>query len=119
MTNGDVVTWQDLWPSLAAACGVAEAPAEPQSLAETMPRHAAVWDRIVEKHGLRPYPLDRLVGSSWQFADRTFAAGVEQPGSTVMSTIKARQHGFQACVDSEDCLTGWLRRLQQTRVLPH
>lgn len=118
ITNGDVIVWQDLWPSLAAACGVDAGEVAPVSLAETMPQHARVWDSIVARHGLLPYRLDQLLGSSWQFADRTFAQGVAAPPSTVMSTIKAREHGFAACVDSEDALVGWLRRLQRERVLP-
>ena len=118
ITNGDVIVWHDLWPSIAQACGMRAGPHEPMSLAATMPQYRPVWDRIVARHGLRPYTLDQLIGASWQFADRSFAYGVDQPPSTVMSTIKARLHGFQDCVDSEDCITGWLRRLQDDRVLP-
>lgn len=118
VTNGDAIVWQDLWPAIAADFGMGLGPDEPACLAETMPRHAEVWDRIAARHDLRPLGLDRLIGSSWQFADRTFAQGLAAPPSAVMSTIKARQHGFADCVDTEDCVLGWLARMRREKVMP-
>ena len=118
ITNGDVMVWQDLWPSLAEAGGLPAGPDQPMSLTETMPGYAELWDRIVARHNLQPHRLDRLISGSWQFADRAFAYGVAEPPDTVLSTIKCRQHGFHDCVDTEDCLTGWLRLLQEQRIVP-
>jgi len=36
----------------------------------------------------------------------------------LVSTIKARQRGFGACIDTEDMLVKWFERLRQMRLLP-
>ena len=118
VVNGDVLVWRDLWPAVAAHFGMPWAPPVPQRLAETMPGHEAVWARIVARHGLRPLTLDALVGSSWQFADRSFAFGVAHPPDSVLSPIKLRRAGFADCEDTEDSLLHWIARMQAERFLP-
>lgn len=117
IANGDIVIWQHLWPAIVRHFGLAEGPPEPRSLAETMPTQAAVWQRIVDAHGLQPIPLDRLVGASWIFADFVLGHG-KRPSATVLSTIKLQQAGFHDCLDSEDALIDWFRILQEQKVLP-
>ena len=101
VTNGDPLHWFDLWPALADALGLAPGPAEPARLADTMPVQADAWAAIVRRHGLRPYPLDRLVGASWQYLDFVLGNGLEQPPPTLVSTIRIRQAGFADCIDTE------------------
>ncbi len=118
VVNGDVLVWRDLWPSIAAHFGMPVADPAPLRLAEAMPPRENVWARVVKRHGLVPITLDGLVGSSWQFADRSFACGVEHPPNSVLSPIKIRQAGFHDCEDTEDSLLYWLRRMQAARLLP-
>jgi nucleoside-diphosphate-sugar epimerase len=116
VTNGDVMLWQDLFPQVAERFGMRMGPDHPMSLAVLMADKGPVWDRIVQRHQLRPLALETLIGSSWQFADFAFA----RPGQTasLLSTIKLRQAGFADCIDSADMLDQWLERLQRERVLP-
>jgi nucleoside-diphosphate-sugar epimerase len=118
VVNGDMLVWQDLWPSIAQRFGMALGQAEPLELARQMPAFEAVWQRIVDKHGLRPLSLAQMIGSSWQFTDRALAHGLAQPAHSVLSPIKLRQHGFADCEDSEDSLHHWLERMQAARLLP-
>ena len=118
IANGDIVIWQHLWPAIARHFDLPEGPIEPTSLAETMPARNAIWDRIVEKHGLQPIPLDRLVGASWIFADFVLGHG-KKPSATVLSTIKLQQAGFRDCLDSEDALIDWFKELQAQKILPY
>jgi len=118
IVNGDMMVWQDVWPAIAAHFGMEVGEPAPMRLAEEMPGHEAVWARIVSRHGLQPLPLERLLSSSWQFTDRTFGYGLEQPIDRIVSPIKLWQSGFTGCQDTEDALVHWLTRMQQARLLP-
>jgi len=117
ITNGDVMTWPDLWPDLADALGVEAGRSSPVSLAETMPARAVLWDSLVSRHDLRPFTLDELVGSSWAFADFNFALG-KHPGPALLSTIKLMQAGFTETLDTADMFKAWFARLMADRILP-
>lgn len=116
VTNGDVLLWGDLFPMVAERFGMGMGAPHPMSLQVLMSDKAPVWQRIVERHQLKPYALETLIGSSWQFADFAFS----RPGQTasLLSTIRIRQAGFGDCIDSADMLDAWLERLQRERVLP-
>ena len=118
VVNGDVLVWRDLWPAVAAHFGMPLGPPEPLRLAEAMPGHEAAWARVVARHGLHSLTLEALVGSSWQFADRSFAHGLARPADSVLSPIKLRRAGFHDCEDTEDSLLHWIRRMQAERLLP-
>ena len=124
ITNGDVATWQDLWPVVADALGMKAGPARPLSLAEEMPKRQADWAAIVKKYNLvAPADLHAYVGESFHFADSCLAyrkAGTPNLVSKPMlvSTIKARQAGFHDCIDSADMMRKWFREFQQHRLLP-
>lgn len=116
ITNGDIYIWHHLWPRVAALFDMEHAAAQPMSLARVMPENADVWDRIVAKHDLADLALDQVV-PSWRFADFLFGYG-QRPNPHHMSTIKIRQHGFDACVDSEDMMLDLLGEMQKRRILP-
>ena len=118
VVNGDMLVWQDVWGSLAERFGMQAGVAEPMSLTESMPGFEAVWSRVVARHGLRPFSLAQLIGSSWQFTDRAVAHGLANPADSVLSGIKLRQHGFGGCFDTEDSIHHWLGRMQAERLLP-
>ncbi|HLY81122.1 MAG TPA: NAD-dependent epimerase/dehydratase family protein, partial [Caulobacteraceae bacterium] len=54
ITNGDVMVWENVWPTIAAALGLEPAYGAPVRLSEFLPAHAEVWDRIVARHNLKP-----------------------------------------------------------------
>jgi nucleoside-diphosphate-sugar epimerase len=117
VVNGDVIVWQDLWPALARYFEMPIGDPSPTSLAKEMPRHAAVWRDLAERGGLKYPVMDELIGKAWQFADYGFAYGREAP-RVLMSPIKIRQAGFEACYDTEDSILYWIERLQKARILP-
>jgi len=119
LTNGEVFEWRNLWPSFAETLGVEAAPDAPRSLAEFLPSKAAVWDRIVTKHGLRPVKMGELLGESHHYADFCFAYGAEQtPPPAFVSTVKIKQAGFCGVQDTEESFRHWFRDLIRRRILP-
>lgn len=117
ITNGDNITFPDLWPTIARHFNMPMGEPEPMRLQDIMPTKAHIWNDVVREHNLRPIAYENLVGSSWQFADFNFAAG-KNPAPVVVSSIKLRQHGFQDCIDSEDMLIELLEQYQTEGILP-
>lgn len=118
VVNGDVLTWQDIWPSFARFFDMDAGPDRPLQLARAMPGLEPLWASLVKRHGLRDLSLERLVGSSWQFADRNFVYGQDDPDDRVVSPIKLRQAGFHACFDTEQAILYWLARMRAARLIP-
>jgi nucleoside-diphosphate-sugar epimerase len=118
VVNGDMLVWQDIWQSIAQRFGMEVGDPAPMRLAAEMPAYEDVWARVVKKHGLKNVTLEGLVGSSWQFTDRAFAFGIDNPFDSVLSGIKLRQHGFDGCIDTEDSVHYWLERMQARRLIP-
>ena len=118
VVNGDMLVWHDIWDSLACRFGLETGEPRPMNLAQEMPKHEDAWARVVERHGLKKLGLQDLIGSSWQFTDRAFAHGVDNPPDSVLSGLKLRRHGFADCYDTEDAIHHWLERMQQGRLLP-
>ena len=119
ITNGDVFVWRELWPTVADALGMKTGPDEPCSLAQEMPKRAAEWTAIARKYNLAaPADIHEFVGESFSIADFSFGYGAKNPQPAIVSTIKARQAGFDDCMDTEDMLRKWFRRFQQLRLLP-
>lgn len=119
LTNGEVFSFRDLWPAMAATLGIEVGPDESLSLASYIPAHADVWQRVVRKHGLRDIPLPDLLGESHFYADLCFAYGATQaPAPTFVSTVKIKQAGFTEVCDTEESMCHWLRDLMARRIIP-
>lgn len=119
LTNGEVFSFRDMWPALAATLGVETGPDEAISLAEYIPAHADVWQRVVERHKLRAIALDDLLGESHFYADMCLAHGASAPPDPIfVSTIKIRQAGFTMAWDTEDSFCYWLNDLIDRKILP-
>lgn len=117
IANGDCFSWPNLWPGFARRFGVASGIAHPFSLAEVMRDKGPVWDRIVAKHSLVPNAFGDIV-ASWQFMDYLLRYGRTYPHHSLVSTIKARKHGFQECMDTEEMFDNIFEELQAKRILP-
>ena len=117
VTNGDVLSWVDLFPAVANVFGMDIAEPQPLRLQEHMPARAPLWDELVRRYDLQRYSMQQLVGGSWEFADATFGYG-GRARSTLLSTIKIREFGFAKCVDTEAMFVKHLRALQRQQVIP-
>lgn len=120
LENGDVFVWQNVWPVIADALGMPVGDPEPQSLGESLPRQQQAWERIVDKYQLAaPRDLMAFIGQGATYADFQMNHGKQGPLPPVlMSSVKIRQAGFAACIDTEDMFRKWFGRLQERRLLP-
>jgi len=67
---------------------------------------------MVARHELQPIAYDQPV--SWPFADFIFASGFDN----ISSTIKARQSGFHACIDTEHMFRHQFEQLRRLKAIP-
>jgi hypothetical protein len=119
LTNGEVFSWRDLWPSLAECLGVEPGPDRPVSMAQHLPSRAELWDRIVERHGLRQVKMADLLGESHHYADFGFGYGLKQtPAPAFVSTVKIKQAGYAETFDTELAVKHWPRVLMDRRIIP-
>ncbi|WP_425374306.1 SDR family oxidoreductase [Lichenihabitans psoromatis] len=114
IVNGDVFRWRRLWGTIAAYFGVSVAPypGHPTPLAEQMAGEDATWDRIVEKHGLRPYRLKTL--ASWWHTDADLGRELE----TFTDMTKSREFGFMDLQVTERSFTELFDRLRAEKIIP-
>ena len=112
ITNGDQLRWRHLWPAFARHFGMEYAEPQPVELAEAMPHHEQLWQDMVTRDRLAPTPFGDLVG--WAFGDFLFRSDFDN----VTSTVKARQHGFADCLDTEDRFLELFDELAAHRVIP-
>ena len=119
LTNGEVFTWRDMWPALAATMGVSVGPDEPLSLSTYLSERAGLWQDVIRKYDLLPNELPMLLGESHHYADLCFNCGGQTPPPpTFVSTVKIRQAGFNDAYNTEESTCHWLTDLQTRRVLP-
>jgi nucleoside-diphosphate-sugar epimerase len=89
VTNGDVFTWENVWPAIADALGMKPGDTVPLSLAQEYPKWIAPWDELRRKHGLISPDLEDFVGLSFQYADYSMRHGQTQSGPpSIVSTVK-------------------------------
>lgn len=112
VTNGDQFRWRQLWPVFAKHFGMDYAEPQPLPLAETMPHHADLWQRLVARHGLQETPFAELVG--WGVGDFLF----HHEADAITSTVKIRQAGFADCLDTAPRLLELFAALVEQKVIP-
>lgn len=112
VTNGDCFRWCDLWPEFADCFAMNPAPPQPISLAATMADKDTLWQAMVERHGLRPYALDQLVG--WAFGDEEFNVDHDM----ISSNAKRFELGFTEVMDSAAMFRRQFESLRQARIVP-
>jgi nucleoside-diphosphate-sugar epimerase len=119
VTNGDVFSWENVWPAIADALDMKPGAAIPLSLAESSPRWIAPWDALRRKHDLIAPGLEAFVGLSFQYADYSMRYGQTQPGPpSIVSTVKINQAGFTEMMDTDDMFRKWFRQARSSRLLP-
>jgi len=112
ITNGDLIRWEFTWPKIARYFGMETGPRRRISLVQFMADKAPVWDRIVAKHGLRPYGYKEIV--TWAYGDFVFTPEYD----VISSTMKARQYGFHECVDTEEMFVRLWNEMRADRIIP-
>jgi nucleoside-diphosphate-sugar epimerase len=112
VTNGDQFRWRQLWPAFARHLGMDYAEPQQVPLAEAMPLHQDLWEKLVEQHDLVPTPFEDLAG--WNFGDFLLRSEFDN----VSSTIKIRQAGFTECLDSEDRFLELFDHLAADGIIP-
>lgn len=112
--NGDVFRWNRLWGEIAEyfEIEVGEYPDAYNSLEERMKGMAPEWDKLIEKHGLQPIPLDRLA-SPWH-TDMDLG----RPMECVNSMNKSRALGFDGFQNTTWSFIDVFDRLRRERVIP-
>lgn len=112
ITNGDYFRWQHMWPRIAKMFDMEWADPIPMPLATYMADKAPLWESMTQRYGLAPIPYEQV--ASWPFGDFIFASGFDN----ISSTIKARQAGFHACIDTQDMFAQQFAQLRADRVIP-
>jgi hypothetical protein len=112
ITNGDLIRWENTWPKIAKYFGMETGPRRQVSLVKCMADKGTVWDRIVRKHGLRPYGYEEIV--SWPYGDFVFTPQYD----IISHTGKALRFGFHETVDSEEMFFRIWDQLRAARIIP-
>jgi nucleoside-diphosphate-sugar epimerase len=119
VTNGDVFTWENIWPAIADALGMMPGNAVPLSLAKEYPNWIAAWDALRPKHNLVSPGLEEFVGLSFQYADYSMRYGHTESGPpSIVSTVKINQAGFTEMMDTEAMFRKWFTEARARRLLP-
>jgi nucleoside-diphosphate-sugar epimerase len=112
VTNGDFIRWSNLWPRFADYFGMAMGAVKTVKLSQAMADEAPVWERIVARQALKSVPYREA--ALWSYGDFVFT-----PGYDIMSdTLKLRQTGFTACMDTGKMFIDIFDKLRAARIVP-
>jgi nucleoside-diphosphate-sugar epimerase len=112
VTNGDAFRWSRIWPRLADWFGIPCGEPRDLRLARWMSDKQPVWDRIVERHRLRPHPLQRV--AAWDFGDFVLRQGWD-----VLSDVgRLRRAGFGGSVDTIAMFERQIDAYREAKILP-
>jgi len=117
ITNGDVMTWKNVWPAIADALGMQVGEDRPALLARDLPPRGGEWDAIRRKYDLAAPDLMAFAGKSLDYVDLLMSGDAARPPFLV-STVKLRRAGFSEMLDSEAMLRNTIAAMQQRRLLP-
>jgi nucleoside-diphosphate-sugar epimerase len=111
IANGDLFRWAEMWPRIAGLFDLDVAPPLPMSLADVMADKQPVWQRLRERHGLRP-TYEQV--SSWAFGDFVFSWDYDM----FADTSKSRRFGFHDYVDTVAMFERTFETLRRDRIIP-
>ena len=112
ITNGDFFRWRNLWPQFAAFFDMPLGDVQTIPLVEFMADKGPLWERIVEKHGLKPVPYRDI--AAWPFADYVFGTDWD----VMTDTLKIREAGFHDYVRSDAMFLRLFQRFRELGVIP-
>lgn len=118
--NGDVFTWQNVWPVIAEELDMPVGEPAPFFLNELLEDDSSLWQNVVNTYDLSaPRDLRAFVGQSLSYTD--FQMGTGKPEAlnpVIVSTVKIRQAGFHSCIDTEQMFRKWFRLYRDRKLLP-
>ena len=112
ITNGDLFRWSGMWPRLADLFEMAVAEPQCLPLVEVMSGKQDLWERIVRKYGLKPYPYRDI--ASWPFGE----SSLNREYDHILDTTKIRDRGFDGFEDSYRMFERHVRILRAQRIIP-
>ncbi|HEY0501163.1 MAG TPA: NAD-dependent epimerase/dehydratase family protein [Kutzneria sp.] len=119
IANGEVFTFDSVWPSIAAILGLEPGDPRRACLAELLPARADTWDRVRREHGLAAPSLPHFLRQSAHFADFTLGGQHgTSPRPAIMSTVKLREAGFHDVLGVGDMFAKWFARYRAANLLP-
>ena len=119
VTNGDVFTWENIWPAIADSLGMERGKLVPLSLTDNAAAWRPRWEALRRKHDLASPDLDAFVGLSLQYADYSLRFGQTESGPpSIVSTVKINQAGFTEMMDTEVMFAKWFKQARAQRWLP-
>ena len=71
-----------------------------------------VWERIVQKHGLQPYPYEQI--AMWPFGDFVF----DTDWDLILDDGKRIRAGFTEVIDTEERVLEVLSEFRAARIIP-
>jgi len=112
ITNGDLIRWEHTWPRIARYFNMEAGPRRRISIANAMADKGPVWDRIVQKYGLRPIGFQDIV--RWPYGDFVFT-----PEYDIVSHLgKLRRFGFHETVDTEEMFFRLWDEMRAHKIIP-
>lgn len=119
MTNGDVFVWENVWPAIADALGMAPGANRPAALVDDLAAAAADWATLRQRHGLTAPDLPEFVGASAQYTDYLLARNASgAPRVSIVSDISRHQAGFHKVIDTEAMFRKCFAEFKATGLLP-
>lgn len=112
VANGDAARWRNTWPVIAQSLGMEASEPKTMPLADVMRDQQPVWDRIVQRHGLRSIDIAKIV--DWAWMDYM----LRMPHDVLLEIGKIRRAGFHECIETDRMLVQRLRELQEYKVIP-
>ena len=70
ITNGDILRWQDMWPTIADYFKMKTAQPQKIDLIHMMADKESLWDCLAREHRLQPIPYEELV--RWSYGNFVF-----------------------------------------------
>ena len=112
VTDSCQFRWQWVWPKIAAHFKLAVGVVRPLKLADWMKDKGPAWQRIIDRHALKPLALHDL--ASWEFADFYWSLDHDN----ITDTTRIRLDGFHGVVDTGRQIVGYLEQYRAARLLP-
>ena len=121
ISNGDLLATHSVFPVIAAEMKMELSQPHAYDIGAEFQKLAHLWPGIVRKYRLKaPEDLEALLGTSVQLIGGWSA--VVPDGNPLswgaLSTIKIRQAGFGACMDTLEMVAKYMRRYQELGLIP-
>ncbi|MEM9776172.1 MAG: NAD-dependent epimerase/dehydratase family protein [Chloroflexota bacterium] len=113
LVNGDVVSWEQIWPWLGEYFDMEIAiPDEGADLNVLLADRKSAWKQICEQHQLPHQSLESV------FSGNFLAASVALTWDAEYSMEKARRHGFESSIATEQMFSNLFGQLEADQIIP-